>query len=195
MNSRAYLKRYGWKEGEALKEGGLKRPLLVSHKYDRKGVGKDVGDGVAWWERLFDGQLKALDVNGNSKNTKIGKGIMPRMFDPNADKVEASGIAKSESPLYRMFVFGGVMQGTIEDRKSSRKSENKTMGSESSKVIQLKPSESGSRIIFFGDDDDTKKNKKHHHHHKNHHKKRHHEHHNKRHGAENERRKKRQKKQ
>lgn len=39
MDSKGYLKSYGWQEGEALQKGGLKKPILVKHKKDKKGLG------------------------------------------------------------------------------------------------------------------------------------------------------------
>ena len=73
MDSKEYLISYGWKEGEAFREGGLKRPILVKHKRDKKGLGNAPGgnDGEAWWERLFDGHLKNLDVSTDSNNGSI----------------------------------------------------------------------------------------------------------------------------
>ena len=38
MDSKGYLQSYGWIEGEALRDGGLKRPILVKHKKDKKGT-------------------------------------------------------------------------------------------------------------------------------------------------------------
>ncbi|QHS75539.1 Tma23p [Saccharomyces paradoxus] len=106
MDSKEYLISYGWKEGEAFKEGGLKRPILVKHKRDKKGLGNAPGgnDGEAWWERLFDGHLKNLDVSTDSNNGSI-------KFTQNEAVVSA--VSKSSSPLYRWFVKGEGLKGTI----------------------------------------------------------------------------------
>lgn len=106
MDSKEYLISYGWKEGEALRKGGLKKPILVKHKKDKKGLGCAPGqdDSEAWWERLFDGQLKNLDVNCSSTNGKIE-------FKQN--KVVATSVSKSSSPLYKWFVRGEGLKGTI----------------------------------------------------------------------------------
>lgn len=104
MNSRGYLESYGWTHGEALKKGGIKKPILVKHKKDKKGIGHQAnGSADAWWERLFDGQLKGLDVNQDSAN-----GISFKQ----EKTVVATGIRKQDSPLYRMFVRGETLQGT-----------------------------------------------------------------------------------
>jgi len=103
MDSKGYLEQYGWKQGEALKRGGIKKPILVKHKKDKKGIGHQPnGSADAWWERLFDGQLKGLDVTQDSAN-----GISFKQ-----DKVVASAVKKQDSPLYRMFVRGETLQGT-----------------------------------------------------------------------------------
>ncbi|ODQ82454.1 hypothetical protein BABINDRAFT_159043 [Babjeviella inositovora NRRL Y-12698] len=107
MNGREYLKSYGWKEGEALRKGGLRKPILVKHKKDTKGLGHDAGDSEAWWERLFDGQLKSLEVNASASKGKDGA------ISFNQNKVVASGVSKQQSPLYRMFVKGEGLAGTV----------------------------------------------------------------------------------
>lgn len=105
MDSKGYLKNYGWEEGEAFKKGGLKKPILVKHKKDKKGLGcaPHQDDSEAWWERLFDGQLKGLDIKSNG-----GNGIT---FEQK--EVVATGMSKESSPLYRWFVRGEGLKGTI----------------------------------------------------------------------------------
>ena len=105
MGSKGYLKSYGWEEGEALRHGGLKKPILVKHKKDKKGLGCAPGndDSEAWWERLFDGQLRGLDVQTGSNGISFKQ-----------SEVIASSVSKSESPLYKWFVRGEVLKGTIE---------------------------------------------------------------------------------
>lgn len=112
IDSKEYLKSYGWKEGKALKNGGLKKPILVKHKRDRRGLGTTPGndDSEAWWERLFDGQLKSLDV---SAGNKAGDGIV---FKQN--KIVASSVSKQNSPLYQWFVKGEGLKGTIDNKYS-----------------------------------------------------------------------------
>ncbi|ODV76102.1 Tma23p CYBJADRAFT_120129, partial [Cyberlindnera jadinii NRRL Y-1542] len=103
MDGKSYLKQYGWKEGEALQSGGIKKPILVKHKNDKKGIGHQPNGGVdAWWERLFDGQLKALDVNNKDGDVSFKQ-----------EEYVATGVAVSDSPLYRMFVRGETLGGTV----------------------------------------------------------------------------------
>lgn len=103
MDSKGYLESYGWKHGEALKKGGIKKPILVKHKKDKKGIGHVAnGSADAWWERLFDGQLKGLDVSNHTTNGVTFK----------QEKVIATAVRKEDSPLYRMFVRGETLQGT-----------------------------------------------------------------------------------
>lgn len=104
MDSKQYLKSYGWKEGEAFKNGGLKNPILVKHKRDKKGLGRMLGqdDSDPWWERLFDGQLKNLNVNCNNEDNII--------FE---QKKHISPTLKCNSSLYKWFVKGESLKGTI----------------------------------------------------------------------------------
>ncbi|SCU89005.1 LAME_0E01904g1_1 [Lachancea meyersii CBS 8951] len=115
MNSKNYLKSYGWKEGEGLKPGALKRPILVKHKMDKKGLGSAPGgdDGDMWWETLFDGHLKNLNVNDS------GTGAIK--FEKN--KASSNVVVKDKSPLYKWFVKGEVLKGTIEKNAISTKIE------------------------------------------------------------------------
>ncbi|KAG7891264.1 hypothetical protein KL935_001800 [Ogataea polymorpha] len=102
MDPRGYLKSYGWVEGEALQQGGLKRPILVTHKKNAFGIGHTSNQAEAWWEKMFDGQLKSLDVT--SKNGAVSF---------IQDEQSLKNFTKNQSPLYKMFVKGGLLQGTI----------------------------------------------------------------------------------
>ncbi|SCU97324.1 LADA_0H05688g1_1 [Lachancea dasiensis] len=111
MDSRSYLKSYGWVEGEALRAGGLKRPILVKHKADKKGLGSAPGgdDGDMWWETLFDGHLKNLEI-GKASDGNIN-------FKKNI--ANSTTVIKDKSPLYNMFVKGEVLKGTIDTNGKS----------------------------------------------------------------------------
>lgn len=79
MDAKGYLQSYGWKEGEALKHGGLKKPILVKHKQDTKGLGHGGNDADMWWEKLFDGQLKSLEVSSGKRGSHSNK--IKKMFN------------------------------------------------------------------------------------------------------------------
>ncbi|CUM45480.1 uncharacterized protein AC631_05260 [Debaryomyces fabryi] len=111
MDAKIYLQSYGWKEGEALKQGGLKKPILVKHKKDTKGLGHDSNDAEAWWERLFDGQLKNLEVKNGSAGSVS--------FEQNSESV-VKDVRKANSPLYRMFVKGTGLAGTVGKTKHTQ---------------------------------------------------------------------------
>lgn len=130
MDTQKYLESYGWIPGTALQKGGLKKPILVSHKYDLKGVGNTSKESVAWWETVFDGQLKSLDVNTGF------------VFDKQLKtKVEQEELKKN-SPLYQMFVKGATLVGSKEV--------------ESIKSIPDGPKmPSDSQLVFFDSDSDS----------------------------------------
>lgn len=108
MNAKIYLKSYGWKEGEALKKGGLKKPILVRHKKDSKGLGHDGGEKDVWWEKLFDSQLKNLEVNGTNSGSYE--------FNSNTEAVLSE--FKKQNSLYSMFVKGEGLKGTMSKIRS-----------------------------------------------------------------------------
>ncbi|SMN22039.1 similar to Saccharomyces cerevisiae YMR269W TMA23 Nucleolar protein implicated in ribosome biogenesis [Maudiozyma saulgeensis] len=142
MNSSEYLKSYGWQEGEALKKGGLKKPILVKHKRDKKGLGSAPGgdDSEAWWERLFDGHLKNLEVTSGSKKGGI-------VFKQN--EVVATAVSKQSSPLYQWFVKGEGLKGTIKEKET-------TISTKQIVVSSISKSKKRSRS-----DDDNKEKHKH----------------------------------
>lgn len=161
MDSQKYLESYGWKKGEPLQKGGLKKPILVSHKFDLKGIGHHSNDTICWWETVFDGQLKSLDVNkdkGFENDEKIRKEI------ENSER-------KKNSPLYQMFVKGSVLMGTIDkngkplvkDDKINgikRKAGDTSLGDDSGEQLIFFDSDNDSEIESDGEDEDDKKSRK-----------------------------------
>lgn len=138
MDGAVYLMSYGWTQGEALRHGGLKRPILVKHKKDQKGLGHNADQQEAWWERVFDGQLKSLDVNtsgGSSSEVSFTQ-----------REVKVSGISKNVSPLYRMFRYGGILEGSIKEVKVSipQKKEEAATTTEPTGLEKKKKSEKSS---------------------------------------------------
>lgn len=100
MDPEKYLRSQGWKPGEGLRPGSMKRPLLVKHRKDNKGLGHNPMANEGWWERVFDGHLKSLDAFSDSKGVTFAK--------------DEEKLRKAISPLYTMFRPGGVLEGTIE---------------------------------------------------------------------------------
>lgn len=126
MNAADYLQSYGWRKGEALKHGGLKRPIQVKHKKDQKGLGHTHDNQEAWWERVFDGQLKALDVSTDRDSSQVS-------FVQKEIKVRA--VSRYSSPLYKNFVRGGLLEGTIKKRDEVERVEEITIISRSSEGV------------------------------------------------------------
>lgn len=100
MDPEKYLRSQGWKPGQGLRADSIKKPLLVKHRKDNKGLGHNPMANEGWWERVFDGHLKSLDAFSD------GNGVS---FSKDEEKLR-----KSISPLYTMFRHGGVLEGTIE---------------------------------------------------------------------------------
>lgn len=143
MNVEEYLLKQGWKKGHALQPGGIKNPILVAHKSDMKGLGFNPQASEGWWERVFDGHLKALDFSskGNSK---------PQFeFDEEQRR-------RNTSPLYAQFRSAGMLEGSIKNTKQ----ENKLKKSSSKDKKEKKEKEKSKRNKrSSSDNDDTKKDK------------------------------------
>ncbi|KAK9370537.1 protein TMA23 [Lipomyces kononenkoae] len=98
MNSTTYLTSYGWTPGSGFRKDSIAKPILVHHKKDTKGLGNNALDHETWWERVFDGRLQELDVY----NSKSGS-------EDEAQNVRGA----RDSPLYKMFVKGEGLRGSI----------------------------------------------------------------------------------
>ncbi|KAK9372007.1 uncharacterized protein V1513DRAFT_453722 [Lipomyces chichibuensis] len=101
MNSTAYLTSYGWTPGSGFKKDSIAKPILVHHKKDTKGLGNKAHDHETWWERVFDGRLQSLDVYNSSKDCS----------EEEDQGVNVRGAR--DSPLYKMFVKGEGLRGSI----------------------------------------------------------------------------------
>lgn len=163
MDSQKYLESYGWTPGEALQKGGLKKPILVSHKFDLKGIGHGAKESVSWWETIFDGQLKSLDVNNKGEFSK----------DKEKQKQIEREEIKKNSPLYQMFVKGEVLMGTVDKdgKRNTKHTKNShtsnSDGSNGSKKRNAETMETGNdgeqeQLVFFysSDEDDEDADKK-----------------------------------
>ncbi|KAK9319441.1 hypothetical protein V1517DRAFT_332592 [Lipomyces orientalis] len=116
MNSSAYLTSYGWTPGTGFKKGSIAKPILVHHKKDTKGLGNKAHDHETWWERVFDGRLQDLDVYSSSKSgseEEEGRAVTVR--------------GARDSPLYKMFVKGEGLRGSIGSRASEMKVETQVV--------------------------------------------------------------------
>lgn len=131
MDPKAYLISQGWREGEPLQRGGLKKPLLVKHRKDFKGLGFNPLASEGWWERVFDGHLKSLDATTKSGSVQ---------FSQDQEKLR-----KATSELYARFLPGGVLDGTIELENKEKKDSSSSKSSKTSKKSKKKESKKKSK--------------------------------------------------
>ncbi|KAL2105594.1 hypothetical protein VUR80DRAFT_8043 [Thermomyces stellatus] len=108
MNASALLQAQGWRgEGHTLHATsdsiGLKNRLLVSRKADTSGLGASQYANDQWWLSALDEQLGGL-------STKNGK-VVQTVKDGKLDRLKEN-VGKSE--LYKFFVSGGTLQGTVD---------------------------------------------------------------------------------
>ena len=95
---------------------GLIRPLLVSQKQGKLGVGKRAHEpqaGNEWWLKGFE---KALGDVGKSESERSSGISTPVMVPTNNEKFGA---------LYSFFVKGGEMEGTIEEEQNQKERRGK----------------------------------------------------------------------
>jgi len=108
MNARAILQAQGWRgDGHTLhatSDGiGLKKRLLVSRKDGTSGLGASQYANDQWWLSALDEQLKGLDTSNGKVVQTLKDGKLNRL-DEQAGKSE----------LYKSFVYGGILQGTVD---------------------------------------------------------------------------------
>lgn len=106
MDAQAYLIRQGWSgPGNALNSNrrpgsGLIRPIQVSRNRENHGVGKKILDPTnQWWLRGFEEVLRGVAQDGGARTES-----------------ESNSSTKEGSELYRFFVRGEELVGTIKQK-------------------------------------------------------------------------------
>lgn len=117
MNAEEYMIKQGWKKGQALKPGGIKNAILVTHRTDRKGLGFNPQASEGWWERVFNGHLKSLDFSAKGSDPK---------FEFDEEKR-----LRETSPLYAHFRSAGMLEGSIKQKQTEKKSKRKSKDKDS----------------------------------------------------------------
>lgn len=108
MNARALLQAQGWRgEGHTLHATsdsiGLKNRLLVSRKANTSGLGASQYVNDQWWLSALDEQLSGI-------STKDGK-LIQTVKNGKLDRLNEDA---GKSELYKFFVSGGTLQGTVD---------------------------------------------------------------------------------
>ncbi|CAK7237627.1 hypothetical protein SBRCBS47491_010051 [Sporothrix bragantina] len=124
MDASGLLKKQGWRGlGHTLHPSddstGLARPLLLSRKDDKQGLGSESVHQKAaatdqWWLDAFDQQLKSLATpGGGSTANNSGRATPTRLELLSGNK----GYNKYRGAygLYASFVRGGMIEGTMDD--------------------------------------------------------------------------------
>lgn len=133
MNASALLQAQGWRgEGHTLHATsdsiGLKNRLLVSRKANTSGLGASQYANDQWWLSALDEQLSGL-------NTKNGK-IVGTAKDGKLDRLK-DGAGQSE--LYKFFISGGLLQGTLDKLPTEAGGKDGQPTSNGQATIDLKP--------------------------------------------------------
>ncbi|KAF3491268.1 uncharacterized protein GIQ15_00785 [Arthroderma uncinatum] len=123
MDPQAYLMSQGWSgPGNPLNPSrrpgphgglGLTKPILVARKKNTHGVGKKTTHDHTnqWWLRGFEAALRGIGTDGNATPTS-----------------EESTAATPMSELYKFFVRGPGLEGTIKPRESSENQQSSISG-------------------------------------------------------------------
>lgn len=96
---------------------GLVKPLLISQKRNGFGVGKKAHEppsGNEWWLKGFAAALGNFGKTGSERDTSDGSG----WSTPVGGRPEYTG---KHAGLYKYFVGGGLMEGTIEEKERKQK--------------------------------------------------------------------------
>jgi nucleolar protein TMA23 len=109
MDAHALLSSQGWRgTGHSLHMTddsiGLAKPLLLSRKDNKQGLGqKQHFTSDQWWMNAFDEQLKGLDTSKKGKVIQTVTSGKLNSLDKNQGKYS----------VYTSFVRGGFLEGTI----------------------------------------------------------------------------------
>ena len=119
MNASALLQSQGWRgEGHTLHATndkiGLKNRLLVGHKKNTQGLGASAAANDQWWLSALDEQLGGI----TTKNGKIVN--MNMVTDGKLDRLKDTA---GQSELYKFFVRGEPLQGTVDKLMTEQKDE------------------------------------------------------------------------
>ncbi|KAK6539360.1 hypothetical protein TWF694_009590 [Orbilia ellipsospora] len=143
MNAQSYLQSYGWTPGTPLgnplshlpssstSSARLTKRILTSAKNNNLGVGRkasNLNHADLWWEKAFDVSLKNLDVTkdtstvpSESKNVVDNMNLFANLGGGRGFGGTATAVSDGKNktrvevggPLYRYFVSGGLLEGTI----------------------------------------------------------------------------------
>jgi nucleolar protein TMA23 len=116
MDAQAYLMRHGWSgPGNPLNPNrrpgqhgglGLTRPLLISRRETKIGIGKTPTKDPTnqWWLRGFEEALRGVGKDGGATAT-------------GATDDTTNSLTRNGSQLYKFFVRGEVIPGTLRDKE------------------------------------------------------------------------------
>lgn len=163
MNAHAYLLRYGWSgPGNPLNSKrtsthggglGLTKPILISRKPNTLGVGtKTTHDHTnQWWLRGFEAALKGVGDNGSTTEDPAATSNTTNDRDRRDTKHE----------LYRYFVSGGILAGTLEVKEATGAKHITNSPSKDSRMRNGRETEEKGKKRKRDSSDDSKDSKKH----------------------------------
>ncbi|CAH7685052.1 hypothetical protein PPACK8108_LOCUS19522 [Phakopsora pachyrhizi] len=141
LDPKEYLTSQGWKgPGSGFKKNSRSKPIISIQKRNRFGIGKDRDECNAWWDDVYSVVAKKISEKSVKKRNMISEEIEENQPDDskrlkkrkkiNKDKqsieersedltttIERSRINIIRNQLYRKFLRGSMIEGTINDDK------------------------------------------------------------------------------
>jgi nucleolar protein TMA23 len=75
LDGHEYLTKRGWKgKGNALRFGGIAKPLVVTQKNSLSGLGKDRDEAFPFWEHVYTSSLKVINIKVHDSDTDSDNG-------------------------------------------------------------------------------------------------------------------------
>ncbi|KAG8755125.1 hypothetical protein FRC14_004322, partial [Serendipita sp. 396] len=113
IDTHLYLTSRGWKgKGNALREGGLDRPVVQAQKKDLRGVGNNRDDGFQFWDHVFVVAANGIEVvvhkdddhnDDNNDDSKVTSSLVDEggLKGSRSLELTQTGILSNRSPNLR----------------------------------------------------------------------------------------------
>ncbi|KAL9640326.1 MAG: hypothetical protein Q9164_000329 [Protoblastenia rupestris] len=127
MDTSAYLRSHGWLgPGHSLnphsQRGDITKPIHIPPKLNVLGVGKKRHDAHAeqWWARAFDNVLEGINTSINGSKGRLEKMEMGNGEQAFKAAGTSFGTGMGKGGLYRNFVRGEGLVGTLGAQKNAK---------------------------------------------------------------------------
>ncbi|XP_786634.2 G patch domain-containing protein 4 [Strongylocentrotus purpuratus] len=137
--ARNHLEKYGWEEGKGLgrTETGMTDALKPKLKFDKAGIGHDVGEQFSfhWWDHVFNKAAKNIHIENTEEGVKVKqKGTKKNLISNKRSTHEKKD--KKKPLIYGSFVKHGTLtDGAISQDKEASSSSSSSDESDDDKPL------------------------------------------------------------